>query len=82
MIELSSETQPGATPIVLIGFAEAGRITSLSRSTIERLVDAGDFPEPVRVTPSRCAFVRGEVEDWVRERAARRAGRRAGSVAA
>src|SRR4051794_25347613 len=53
---------------VLIPFKGAQAITGCSRSTIERLVDAGVFPEPVRVTFGRLGFVREEVEAWALDR--------------
>ncbi len=56
----------------LISYSIAGEMTSLSRSTLERQIAAGTFPQPVQVTPSRYAFVRGEVEDWIATRVAAR----------
>jgi predicted DNA-binding transcriptional regulator AlpA len=53
---------------MLITYHDAGLITGLSRSTIERLVHAEAFPKPVRVTASRLGFVREEVEAWARDR--------------
>src|SRR4051795_721385 len=53
---------------MLIPFRGAQEITGCSRSTIERLVDAGVFPKPVRVTFGRLGFVREEVEAWTRDR--------------
>ncbi|MGE3292631.1 MAG: helix-turn-helix transcriptional regulator [Geminicoccaceae bacterium] len=67
---------------MLVDFAEAQRLTSLSRSTLERLVRAKDFPEPVVITPSRRGFVRAEIEGWIRDRIARRHSRRPNDVAA
>lgn len=82
MNDLSSEAQPGATPKVLLSYAEAQRRTTLSRSTIERLVRAKQFPEPIRITPSRFAFLQAEIERWIEDRLARRAGRRPNEAAA
>jgi len=33
--------------------------------TLERLVAAGEFPKPVRVSPNRLGFIASEVEEWV-----------------
>ena len=38
---------------VLMTYAQTGEAVCLSRSQIERLVATGQFPKPVRVTPSR-----------------------------
>lgn len=44
--------------------------TSLSRSTLDRLVAAGDFPKPVRITERRLAYDAAAVEEWVKEKVA------------
>lgn len=57
---------------MLISHEGAAQIDGLSRSQRERLVDAKLYPKPVRVTAGRIAFVRDEVEAWVRDRIAAR----------
>lgn len=54
----------------LVSYRGAIKMTSLGERTIRRLVAAGDFPQPVRLTPRRLAFVRGEVAAWIAERVA------------
>lgn len=71
----AQEAGTGNSAATLVGFAEAQRMTSLSRSTVERLIRVGDFPEPVTITPARRGFVRAEVERWILERIARRPGK-------
>jgi prophage regulatory protein len=44
--------------------------TSLSRSTLDRLVAAGRFPAPVRITDRRLAFDAAAVEIWMQEKVA------------
>lgn len=44
--------------------------TSLSRSTLDRLVAAGLFPQPVRITDRRLAFDAAAVEAFLREKVA------------
>lgn len=44
--------------------------TSLSRSTLDRLVAAGDFPKPVRITERRLAYDAAAVDEWVKEKVA------------
>lgn len=41
---------------------------ALSRSTLDRLVSAGDFPAPIRITPRRLAYNAAAVEAWMSER--------------
>ena len=40
-------------------------LTSLSRSTLDRLVQAGKFPAPVKITEARLAYNAAAVEAWV-----------------
>jgi prophage regulatory protein len=44
--------------------------TSLSRSSLDRLVAIGHFPKPVRITERRLAYDAGAVEAWIEEKAA------------
>lgn len=41
---------------------------SLSRGTLDRLVAAGIFPKPIRLTERRLAFNSAAVEAWMVER--------------
>ena len=41
---------------------------ALSRATLDRLVSAGKFPQPIRLTERRLAFNADEVEGWMAER--------------
>lgn len=43
-------------------------ITGLSRSTIYRLIDAGDFPRSVVLGEHSVAWVAAEVEAWIAAR--------------
>ena len=43
-------------------------MTSLSRTAINQRRAAGEFPDPVPLGDRRIAFVRAEVESWIRER--------------
>lgn len=40
----------------------------IARSTIYRLMRAGEFPEPLRVGPRAVRWPASEVEDWLAER--------------
>lgn len=45
-------------------------LTSLSRSTLDRLVAAGSFPQPMRITDRRLAYNAAAVEAWMQQKAA------------
>lgn len=44
--------------------------TSLSRATLDRLVAAGEFPKPIRLTERRLAFNEAEVQNWMADKLA------------
>ena len=46
-------------------------VTSYSPSSINRLIDSGDFPVPLRLGPHKVAFRESEVRDWVSSRTRR-----------
>ncbi len=54
---------------VLLSFKEVVARTSLSRSTIYRLLDEGSFPLPIYLGTRR-AFIEREVEAWIQDRIA------------
>jgi predicted DNA-binding transcriptional regulator AlpA len=56
----------------LISLNEACQITSLSRTGIFKLREAGKFPAAVSLGQKRIAFVRDEVAAFVRDRIAER----------
>ena len=62
----------GATrePDRLIGYAEVGLVTSLSRTTIWRLERAGRFPRRRQISPNRVGWRLGEILAWCSEREA------------
>jgi prophage regulatory protein len=58
---------------VLISLNDACRLTSLSRTAINRWRDLGKFPKAVPLGDKRVAFVRAEVIGWIEARIAERA---------
>ncbi len=58
---------------VLVSLNEAVRMTSMSRTMINRYRAEGRFPQPVPIGFKRIAFVRAEVTAWIKERIAERA---------
>lgn len=53
---------------VLISLNDACRLTSLSRTAINRWRALGKFPQAVPLGDKRVAFVRTEIEGWIRDR--------------
>ena len=47
---------------------EVEKITALSRSTIYRLMDAGEFPKPIRLTKKAVAWSEADIFDWLASR--------------
>ncbi len=58
---------------VLISLNDACRMTSMSRSMLNRYRSEGRFVQAVDLGDRRRAFVRAEVENWIREKIAARA---------
>lgn len=56
----------------LISLNGACKLTSLSRTAINLRRAAGTFPKPVPLDGRRIAFLRTEVEAWIRARVADR----------
>ena len=52
----------------VMNMAETQEYTTLSRATINRHRQIGDFPKAVRITGTRIGFVISEVEDWLASR--------------
>lgn len=57
----------------LVSLNEAARMTSLSRTFLNRLRDQGKFPRAVPMGDRRIAFVKSEVMQFIRERISARA---------
>jgi prophage regulatory protein len=57
----------------LVSLNEACKLTSLSRTAINRYRAEGRFPQPVPIGFRRIAFVRSEVIGWIEARIAERA---------
>lgn len=57
----------------LVSMNQACAMTSLSRTAINMRRAAGTFPQPVPMDGRRIAFVKSEIEQWIRDRIAKRA---------
>jgi len=58
----------------LMSINEAAKVTSLSRTSIFKLRERGEFPRAVTIGQKRVAFVRDEVFAWIEARIAEREG--------
>lgn len=61
-----------SSPPMLISLNDACALTSLSRTAINNRRAQGLFPKAVPLGDKRIAFVRAEVEEWIRDRIAAR----------
>jgi prophage regulatory protein len=50
---------------------EVLRMIGVSRTTLWRMVRAGLFPQPVRITKRNTGYIFDDVEGWMRDRARR-----------
>ncbi|MGE3482444.1 MAG: helix-turn-helix transcriptional regulator [Gammaproteobacteria bacterium] len=58
----------GATPSAILRLPEVMRLTGLGRSTIYRLLAAGQFPAPVQLSVRAVGWRRADVDHWTAER--------------
>ena len=57
-----------ATPPAILRLPEVMRLTGLGRSTIYRLLAAGQFPLPVQLSVRAVGWRRSDVDHWTAER--------------
>ena len=57
-----------ATPPAILRLPEVMRLTGLGRSTIYRLLAAGQFPAPVQLSVRAVVWRRTDVDHWTAER--------------
>ena len=48
--------------------SEVCKILGISTSTLRRLVDCGDFPQPIQISERRQLFRDNDIFDWLEER--------------
>ena len=56
----------------LIKISEVIEKTSLSRSTIYRLLNLGDFPRQVKLSSRSIGWVEEEIQEWINEKSMQR----------
>ena len=54
----------------ILRLPEVSQATGLSRSTIYRLVQAGNFPPPLKLTTRTIGWYSTDIETWIAARAA------------
>lgn len=69
-MNLKPESPPSADGDRLIQVREVIRLTSLSRTSIYRMVADGRFPRPLKIGASRKAWSLSAVRQWIAERIA------------
>ena len=52
----------------ILSMKETEEATSLSRATINRYREIGDFPKAIELTKRRIVFVASEVDEWIGNR--------------
>lgn len=52
----------------ILNIREVCRRTSLGKSSIYDLIQAGAFPSPVRISKGRVGWHEGETDDWIASR--------------
>ena len=51
----------------LLTFAQVREYTNLGRGTLYALIDAGEFPKPIKLTPRSHRWVGDDVDAWVKK---------------
>lgn len=69
-IESHHSSAEQAAEVRLIPRTEVKRLTSLSSTTIWRLMRQQKFPAPVELSPGRVAWRESEIRRWIADRCA------------
>lgn len=57
-----------SVPTLLIDIAQLEKMVSLGRTTIERLIKAGNFPRPLYIVGRSQRWYVPEIEEWVKKK--------------
>lgn len=69
LVTFKPEARPQPAPVERIfTIQEVAKITSLSRTTLYRMVDAGTFPRPSQLSPNRIGWRASAIARWQTER--------------
>lgn len=47
---------------------EVEQLTSMSRTSIYRMMDKGQFPKPIRLSPNRVGWISEDIDNWLQQR--------------
>jgi predicted DNA-binding transcriptional regulator AlpA len=64
--------QAGVNLCAVVSLGEAAVMISLSRSGIYRLINAGDFVQPIQLSPRRVGFRVDDINAWLLARSVAR----------
>jgi len=56
------------TVIITLNLAQVEELTNLKKSTIYKLMQKGEFPLRMRLSPGRVGWLQHEVLDWINEK--------------
>lgn len=62
----------------ILKLKEISSLTKLSSSTIYRLVQAGEFPKPIKLAAHASGWLESDIEDWIEARQKARFGQKVG----
>jgi prophage regulatory protein len=69
-MKTDTEEQNNARFLRMMRCSEVVKLTSLSRATIYRMAEAGQFPPRRQISLKRVGWIEQEVLDWMRNREA------------
>ena len=67
-----SKTPSPQFPAALLPFAHTSHYVALGRSRIYQLIEAGQFPKPIKVGSKSVRWIRAELDAWITAQAAHR----------
>ena len=53
---------------VILSRKEVEQTTSISRTSIYRLMSNGQFPKPIRLSPNRVGWLAEDINNWLQKR--------------
>ena len=51
-----------------LNIKEVSELLGISVSTINRLIEKGDFPLKVKLSPRRIVFMKKDIEQWIEDK--------------
>ena len=67
-MEQAPESNPSITHVQFLRRPAVEKLTGLPRSSIYKLMEAGEFPKPVKLSAQAVAWLESEVLDWMNQR--------------